>query len=362
MKRYYTVLLLAFIIVLIQVLTFVTGKAYLLTQLTMSAYYVLVAVGLIHAVYAVVQFGVTMGVLGGGWATLDVIYNAQIDSVKGFTRATGLLGNPNSYGLYCAVLMAVLLATRMTNGSLLTSRKSLFVLAAILVGLVLSGSRSALLGVIVMMLAVAAVNSLSRRFSPVGVLSMVVLGLVIMAVSPLLAGLLPEFVADRFVRFMALIQRGSGVDPSADARLEMWARLWEIYGRDYPFGTWAPPSYALKAAVDSYYLVTALQGTPVYTLFWLLFLWSVSIRGVAVFLNLRQAPLGGIGLSIVFFAAVVMGAGLGMSPMPLPFVIAPFWTLLGIMVYLDKGIKSAPYLPEMIPNQGTGPPHCPKAL
>lgn len=46
MKRYYPVLLLAVVIVLIQVLTFITGKAYLLTQLTMSAYYVLVAVGL----------------------------------------------------------------------------------------------------------------------------------------------------------------------------------------------------------------------------------------------------------------------------------------------------------------------------
>lgn len=46
MKRYYSVLLLTAVIVLIQVLTFITGKTYLLTQLTMSAYYVLVAVGL----------------------------------------------------------------------------------------------------------------------------------------------------------------------------------------------------------------------------------------------------------------------------------------------------------------------------
>lgn len=46
MKRYYSVLLLLAVIVIIQILTFATGKAYLLTQLTMSAYYVLVAVGL----------------------------------------------------------------------------------------------------------------------------------------------------------------------------------------------------------------------------------------------------------------------------------------------------------------------------
>lgn len=46
MKRYYPVFFFAAAIVLIQVLTLATGKVYLLTQLTMSAYYVLVAVGL----------------------------------------------------------------------------------------------------------------------------------------------------------------------------------------------------------------------------------------------------------------------------------------------------------------------------
>jgi len=46
MKRYYPVLILFITIVLIQVLTFLTGKGFLLTQLTMSAYYVLVGIGL----------------------------------------------------------------------------------------------------------------------------------------------------------------------------------------------------------------------------------------------------------------------------------------------------------------------------
>lgn len=46
MKRYHPVFILAAAVILIQVLTFLTGKGYLLTQLTMSAYYVLVAVGL----------------------------------------------------------------------------------------------------------------------------------------------------------------------------------------------------------------------------------------------------------------------------------------------------------------------------
>lgn len=46
MKRYYPVFILFTTIVLIQILTFITGKGFMLTQLTMSAYYVLVAVGL----------------------------------------------------------------------------------------------------------------------------------------------------------------------------------------------------------------------------------------------------------------------------------------------------------------------------
>ena len=46
MKRYYPVLLLAAVIIIIQLLTLITGREFLLTQLTMSAYYVLVAAGL----------------------------------------------------------------------------------------------------------------------------------------------------------------------------------------------------------------------------------------------------------------------------------------------------------------------------
>jgi branched-chain amino acid transport system permease protein len=46
MKRYYPVFVLLISIVLIQVLTFISGQGYLLTQLTMSAYYVLVSIGL----------------------------------------------------------------------------------------------------------------------------------------------------------------------------------------------------------------------------------------------------------------------------------------------------------------------------
>ena len=46
LKRYFPIILLAAAIILIQLLTLITDKAYLLTQLTMSAWYVLAAVGL----------------------------------------------------------------------------------------------------------------------------------------------------------------------------------------------------------------------------------------------------------------------------------------------------------------------------
>ncbi len=46
LKRYYPIILLAGVLVLIQLITLVTGTAYYLTQLTMAAYYVIVAVGL----------------------------------------------------------------------------------------------------------------------------------------------------------------------------------------------------------------------------------------------------------------------------------------------------------------------------
>jgi len=46
MKRYFPVFFLTLIIILIQLVTSLSGKAFFLTQLTMSAYYVLVALGL----------------------------------------------------------------------------------------------------------------------------------------------------------------------------------------------------------------------------------------------------------------------------------------------------------------------------
>ncbi|MCK5735819.1 MAG: hypothetical protein KAH21_05040, partial [Spirochaetaceae bacterium] len=46
LKRYYPIVLMAGVLILIQLLTLITGTAYYLTQLTMAAYYVVVAVGL----------------------------------------------------------------------------------------------------------------------------------------------------------------------------------------------------------------------------------------------------------------------------------------------------------------------------
>ncbi len=46
LKKYYPIVLLAGVLVLIQLLTLITGTAYYLTQLTMAAYYVVVALGL----------------------------------------------------------------------------------------------------------------------------------------------------------------------------------------------------------------------------------------------------------------------------------------------------------------------------
>lgn len=46
MRRYYPIAILAAVVVMVQLLTLVTGTQYYLTQLTMSAYYAIVAVGL----------------------------------------------------------------------------------------------------------------------------------------------------------------------------------------------------------------------------------------------------------------------------------------------------------------------------
>ena len=85
MKRYVPLIVLSAVIVIIQILTLISGTSYLLTQLTMSAYYVLVAIGLCMVMGYAGQ--ISLGQAGffaiGGYATAvlsTINFSEQIGS------------------------------------------------------------------------------------------------------------------------------------------------------------------------------------------------------------------------------------------------------------------------------------------
>jgi hypothetical protein len=137
-----------------------------------------------------------------------------------------------------------------------------------------------------------------------------------------------------------MIPRGVEIDTSATLRVDEWQRIWQLYLSDYPFGTWVPTSYATNSPVDSFYFVTAIQGTLAFTLFWIIFLGAAINLGWKAWHRAASLQDAAIGLTLVGFTGVMMGAGLTLSPMAQVQLIVPFWVLIGIsMAIVDERYK-----------------------
>ena len=125
MKKYFLVLLMAVIVGVVQLLTLITGTGYLLTQLTMAAYYSLVALGLCLVMGFAGQ--ISLGQAGffalGGYATasLTTFNFLQIEgrSLFNFLEKTGLLVEKQTlYGetiLHLTPWIALILALIVTG-------------------------------------------------------------------------------------------------------------------------------------------------------------------------------------------------------------------------------------------------------
>lgn len=295
----------------------------------------LVIAGVGHVIYGIVQFAFGMGWLSAIWITPDLIYNTQQGQVRFFyPRATGLLVNPNSLGAFSALVFAMILAFRPQRFLLVDRRLNTIATAVAILGLVLAGSRSALLGVLVLLAFLIVLSGFSRRVAAGGIVHVMALGLGLLAVLPLLRDYLPQIMVERFGRLFDIFRSGAEIDPTANARVVEWNMLWDMYLRDHILGTWVPPSYALNSPVDSFYVYSAIQGTPFLTIWWLVFMGGLASMGLRVYAREDLEDRRGFGLLLFLAAAVFLGTALGMSPMSETQMITYLWVMVGIAYHL----------------------------
>lgn len=299
----------------------------------------IVLAAVIHWAYGLIQLGYYLGVLDRTWIFFDDIFTVLHTSTWFYyPRVTGLLVNPNSYGMYSALVFLLALAMHLARADV--GRRLLWsvAFAAALFGLLFSASRSAYLGIMVAFIIWFLMMGLgARRLTARGLILSVKLFLVgalgLVALWPVFPGAL----RDRLTRFVDVFSGGAKMDVNAQARVEEWQWLWQLYLSDYPFGTWVPTSYATDSGVDSFYIVTALQGTPIFTLFWLVFLGAAVSLGWSAWRRAGSRQEAAIGLALVGIAGMMAGGGLTLSPMLQPQLIVPLWVLIGVSLAIVDG-------------------------
>ena len=286
-----------------------------------------------HTIYAIIQLGYSMGWLSRTWVILDDLFRKQnVSSWFYYPRLTGLLVNPNSYGLYGAFALVIALAIIFVKAERKHMALSLIILICSGFALVFSASRSALLGlgVSIMMIICASFLSprLMSRILKVGIPLVITFFIILKVMSPVV----PVILQERFLRFIQVFSEGASADINAISRVDMWSDLWRIYATRYPLGTWVPVSYATGSAVDSFYVNTAVQGTPVFTFTWLCFLYGAAALGWRSYRRSTVPLEAAIGLTLFGWSGIMAGSSLTLSPMLQPQLVVPFMTLIGALL------------------------------
>ncbi len=290
-----------------------------------------------HGIYAAIQVGAAADVLPHSWLYLDRLYRAKHHAWFFYPRATGLLVNPNSYGQLAALVLLLFIARYLMRPDRQQSRSRVVpaVLLAAAGGLVASGSRSALLGfaagLIVILICVgqqlAAGNRLVGR-------RLVRLGLLLAAAAVLAVGVDLGFnngiITARFIRMLNVANLGAAADHNFAARIELWREAIRQQRLTYPWGTWAPPSYVLDNAIDSFYVFTLVQGTLVYSGLFVLFMGNLVAIGLKHYRQSGRDPV--LGVQLMAAAAFIAGASLTLSPMLEPPIAVGLWAVTGLSI------------------------------
>jgi hypothetical protein len=302
----------------------------------------IMAVAVPHGVYALLQLGYyQFGVVPSAllaWDDQYVTHNfAGVTDNSWFGwRATGLQVNPNLYGLIASLVMVAILAA-----TLVDSRKSR-VLAyvssmACIAGILLSGSRTAVVMLIAASIGGTAVlvrrrGSLRNWSLAIGVI--VVCIVVTGSVGTLWNG---TYLSSRFGDALLSLD-GLRMDKTVLARQEVWDELASSV-QNYPLGTWAPPGYMFRYAVDSMYVQTAVQGTVFYTATLIVFAIGAILLGWRCFTANRKGPAAWSGLCLAGWSLAAGIASISMGAFNNGEVCVPFAALCGCTLALSGGAR-----------------------
>lgn len=312
-------------------MAYVLGKEYGVLTTFRRISSVILWASMIHFLYAAVQYAASAGFISSAFLRFDQIYAATHEvSWFYYPRLTGLFVNPNTYGLFCALAALLAVALLVVQPQWINTVFTSFVLLVSLIGILLSGSRSGFLGFLVGFLGITFVtlqraSKVPRLIKIIGVLCLI--ATLCFTLLPVVPG--GEIMLARFAKFLDIAREGVAVAPNALARVEMWKEAWKTTATYYPFGTGVPPSYALGMPIDSYYVVTLVQGSFLFTIAFIIALFTVVRAGYACW-RLPQPTVRALGLAVFGYALVMATGSLFLSPPLQPFLIIPFWSLAGL--------------------------------
>ncbi|MBD3947186.1 O-antigen ligase family protein [Nocardioides ganghwensis] len=245
----------------------------------------------IHGAYGAAQLMGRLSLLPdalSGWmAAWDLSSQAAYaESYIVSQRSTGVLINPNSYGLWS--VLAVVFSVFYLRG-----RTRAISIALALTGVYASESRTAMAALVVSLIVVA----LTGRGLD-AILKMV--ALVAAAAVPLAVlnwfGMLQSFFSESTLERMRsgwLVLTGRGVDENLAGRFEAWD-LARTMSADHWLGTWGPPQVTLGQSIDSQYLALFLQGSLPLLLAYLLLL----ISPLIVLPKRRRRPFVALSVAV----------------------------------------------------------------
>jgi hypothetical protein len=286
-----------------------------------------------HFLYALVQFACTKNWLSNDWLFFDQLFAAHNEkSWIHYPRLTGFFINPNSYGVFCSFALMFPFSLSFLNKSKEYCVVCVFSLCCGVLGLFLSGSRSPLIGLgCAFLFLVIFIGIPFRRLNH----SIKIILKAIMAAACMIAILWPFLeneIQDRYIRFTMLPSQGAAADANFIVRAQGWRDVTSASSQ-YPFGTLVPPSYALSAPIDNYYLHTVMQGTIGYTIAWIVMLVVFILIGQRSFQKSETTMTKSVSMLLILFVGIMFGCSLSLSPMLQPPLSIMLYTLFGLSFY-----------------------------